>query len=223
MHPCHRLLKAATEVHSSYSEETATPLIHYTGPHATLDGAHVSTTAELWTTSDAAGTLVYIEKLLREVSCHQRGTLLIDSRTLHNLTTTTHDPTEAINKIDLAAIRQHFTQNFIRHIGCITEHYNLADPRTKNNRNTAALLLKTFRDGSYPRYVDSIIRSTEPSLNKTGDGVEMFPRKETPDETDDGVQTLPNNKMSDDADDDVYTVSRNKKPADDTSTQHPQS
>lgn len=110
--------------------------------------ARNSITAKLLEAFDAAGTLEYILHLLEEISFHHKATIIVESRSLHNLSTTTQDPTETINKIDLATIRQHFSPRIIKHVGRIAGHYYVADSLSKDKKNTAALLLQALRDGS---------------------------------------------------------------------------
>ena len=126
--------------------------------------ARSSSTAELLAASDAASNLVYIQELLAEMCYRPHAEMLMDSRALLNLSTSIKEPTEAANKLDLAAMREFFTLQSIRAYGWVPGHYNIADALTKDNRETGALLLKVLREGTYPRHPDTYFHTAEPNL-----------------------------------------------------------
>lgn len=123
-----------------------------------------SSTAELLAASDAASNLVYLQELIAEVSYRPLAEMLMDSRALVNLTTSIKEPAEQANKLDLAAIRERFTLESIHGIGWVPGHYNIADALTKDNRETAALLSKVLREGTYPLHPDTFLHYAEPSI-----------------------------------------------------------
>ena len=80
------------------------------------------------------------------------------------LFTSIKEPTEAANKLDLAAMREFFTLQSIRAYGWVPGHYNIADALTKDNRETGALLLKVLREGTSPCHPDTYFHIAEPNL-----------------------------------------------------------
>lgn len=126
--------------------------------------ARSSSTAELLAASDAASNLVYLQELIAEISYRPLAEMLMDSRSLLNLSTSIKQPTEAANKLDLALLRESFHLQSICAYGWVPGHYNIADALTKDNRETSALLLKTLREGTYPRHPNTYMHTAEPSL-----------------------------------------------------------
>lgn len=96
---------------------------------------------------------LYLQNLLAEILHHHPAELIIDSRSLFKLATSTKEPEEALNKVDIAAIREAYSCQQIRTISWCPGYYLVADAMTKDNRTSAALLLKTLREGScYPHH-----------------------------------------------------------------------
>lgn len=126
--------------------------------------ARSSSTAELLSASDATNALAYYQTLLSELLYHHDAESDFDSRALYDLSTTVHEPTEPLNKVDLASIRQLFLPTKISTIAWTPGHYNISDALTKNNLVSAALLLKTLREGRYPHHPDRLTRTAEQPL-----------------------------------------------------------
>ncbi len=70
----------------------------------------------------------------------------------------TKEPTERFNKTDLSAIRGAFEDGSVRQIHWCPGYYLVADALTKDNRESAAHLLRVFRDGKYPTHAESLHR-----------------------------------------------------------------
>lgn len=83
--------------------------------------------------------------------------MIFDSKILLELSTTSHDPAEDILKEDLAGLIQYFEPHMIGHFSWTPGHYNVPDPMTKDNRTTAALLLRTLQEGNHPRHADTYV------------------------------------------------------------------
>lgn len=88
-----------------------------------------------------------------------------------NLATSMREPIEPSNKVHLAFIWENFLPCAINEIGWLLGHQIFSDGMTNDNKTSAALLLREFREGTYPRHPDSIIRITEHFLALNGDDV----------------------------------------------------
>lgn len=126
--------------------------------------ARSSSTAELLAASDATNALAYLQCLLNEVHYHHAAETTVDSRALYDLSTTVHEPAEPLNKVDLSFIRQLFVPTKVGNIAWVPGHYNVSDALTKNNTNSAALLLKVLQEGKYPHHPDRLVRTAEQPL-----------------------------------------------------------
>ena len=84
--------------------------------------------------------------------------LTIDSRSLFHLCTTTKEPTESLNKVDLAFIRELYDQGHLNIVRWSPGYCHIADGLTKENKTTASLLYKTLSDGQHAHHPDAIER-----------------------------------------------------------------
>lgn len=82
-----------------------------------------------------------------------------------NLSTSIREPAEVANKIDLAFIRENFVPQRVSTIGWTPGYHNIADGMTKDNRTSAALLLRVFREGMHPNHPDTIRIAAEHPLD----------------------------------------------------------
>lgn len=126
--------------------------------------ARPSSTAELLAAPDATNTLAYLQHLLEELLYHHEANATFDSRALFDLSTTVHEPTEPLNKVDLSFIRQLYDPCRISSIFWTPGHYNVSDALTKNNQTSAALLSKVLKERNYPFHPDRITRTAEQPL-----------------------------------------------------------
>ena len=62
---------------------------------------------------------------------------------------------EARNSIDLAAMREAFNHGYLNEIAWSPGYYIVADALTKDNRESAAHLLRVLRDGNYPLHPET--------------------------------------------------------------------
>lgn len=123
--------------------------------------ARSSSTAELLAASDVVNVLAYIQLLLGELLYHHQAEMTFDSRALFNLSTSVHEPVEALNKVDLAAIRELYNPSQVGTISWSPGHYNPTEALTKNNLTTAALLLKILKEGMFVHHPDRLTRTAE--------------------------------------------------------------
>ncbi len=114
--------------------------------------ARSSTTAEILGAADATSMLLYLQTLLAEILYEHGTELVTDSRSTFKLTTSTKEPEEAFNKVDISAIRQAYNTNKLQTISWCPGYYLVADALTKDNRTSASLLLKVLREGKYARH-----------------------------------------------------------------------
>ncbi len=122
--------------------------------------ARSSTTAEILATADAFDMGLYLKALLAELTYDHELHLNSDSRSVFNLSSTTKEPEERVNKLDLAAMREAHENGELAVISRTPGYYLVADALTKDNRETAALLLRTLRDGLYPLHPEAQHRTS---------------------------------------------------------------
>jgi len=130
--------------------------------------ARSSTTAEVLAAGDAVNLLCYMQLLMEELTgktelsstSEIQGTaeLTVDSKSTFGLITTTKEPEEKLNKVDLAIMRDAYNIGIIDAISWCPGSYHAADPLTKDNRVGAIHLHKILRDGHYPIHPESIAR-----------------------------------------------------------------
>lgn len=89
---------------------------------------------------------------------------LMDSRSLVILGTSIRDRTGTVNKMDLAYLRENFVPQRINAIGWLPGYHKMADPMTKDNRATAALLLRTLSEFIFPPHPDTFLHHAESPL-----------------------------------------------------------
>lgn len=116
--------------------------------------------------SDAVSALVYLKHLLAELTYDHDCSMFVDSRALVNLATSIREPAEMANKIDLAFLRERFNPRDIRTFGWVPGYYNIADGMTKDNRTSAALLLRALREGIHPNHPDSTSQHAEHAFER---------------------------------------------------------
>lgn len=118
--------------------------------------ARSSTTAELIAAADGLEFALHLRHILIELEISPTTVdlfvkapleLTVDSRSLFSLVTSSKQPEEARNRADLAAIRETFAEGSLRGVNWCPGYYLTVDALTKNNRTSAAHLLKTFKDG----------------------------------------------------------------------------
>ncbi len=122
--------------------------------------ARSSSTAEILAAADAIDMASYLASLAAELMYSHKIEFTTDSRSLFNLASTTKEPTERLNKKDLAAIREAFESGLIKGINWCPGYYLVADALTKDNRESSAHLLKVFRQGQYPKHADVMHRAS---------------------------------------------------------------
>eukprot|EP00171_Calliarthron_tuberculosum_P004551 IDg4551t1 len=103
--------------------------------------ARSSSTAELLAAAEAIDTAIYLQELLNELLYWHPMDFSTDSRSLFTLITTTKEPEERRNKIDIAAMRNAFDIGQLRSINWIPGYYLIADALTKDNRTLGTLIL----------------------------------------------------------------------------------
>eukprot|EP00171_Calliarthron_tuberculosum_P018277 IDg18277t1 len=118
--------------------------------------ARSSSTAEILSAADTTDMLSYLQHLLAELTYTPKTELTSDSRSVFSLVTSTKQPTEALNRIDIAAMREAFSNCSLRAVNWCPGYYLVADALTKDNRTTACLLLKVLRDGNYPTHPETL-------------------------------------------------------------------
>ena len=77
--------------------------------------------------------------------------LTVDSTSLRALSTSVKEPEERYNKFDLALIREAYDSGRLNVVFWCPDMNLLADPLTKDNRATAALLLTVLSSGVHIR------------------------------------------------------------------------
>ena len=96
-------------------------------------------------------TLLF-QKLVSEILYKHKTERLVDSRSTFKLATSTKEPEEPLNKVDIAAIRQAFNNNKLQTVSWCPGYYLAADALTKDNRTSAALLLRVIHEGTYEHH-----------------------------------------------------------------------
>jgi len=135
--------------------------------------ARSSSTAELLGAADAVSHLLYLSSVIKEIigARHSPSTrLVIDSHCLYRLCSTTNDPRESLNKIDLSAIREAFRPGSLDAISWQPGCYHIADALTKDNRVTSLLLMKALADGQHPPHPSSQTTLSSAACPLTVDG-----------------------------------------------------
>jgi len=117
-----------------------------------------STTAEILAGADATSCLMFMRHLVGELMAPPLTELTTDSRSLYHLSTTTKEPEESINKVDLALIREAFDNGELQVIRWSPGYCHIVDGITKANKTTAALLSKTLRDGRHDHHIECLSR-----------------------------------------------------------------
>lgn len=82
--------------------------------------------------------------------------MFVDSRTLANFGTCIREPAKMENKIDPAYLRECFIPQGIVGCGWISGHYNISDRMRNDNGTSAALLLRSIREGIHPFRPDTV-------------------------------------------------------------------
>lgn len=114
--------------------------------------ARSSTTAEILGAADVTSMMLYFQVLLSEILYNHTTELVLDSRSTFKLATSTKEPEEAFNKVDISAIRESYTCNKLNTVSWCPGYYLVADALTKDNRTSASLLLKDLRNGVYEKH-----------------------------------------------------------------------
>ena len=122
--------------------------------------ARSSSTAEILAAADAYDIGQYICNILEEVKYKHRLHLVSDSRSVYSLTSSTKEPEERINKVDLVAMHDAFEDGSLHKIIWCPGYYNVSDALTKDNRESSSLLLKTHRQERYPHHPELLVRTT---------------------------------------------------------------
>ena len=117
-----------------------------------------SATAELLSAADATDLLLYLKHIFEKTLPNHQASLIIDSGSLLNLATTTKEPTESLNKIDLVGIREAFAKGSLHSVIWTPGYYNISDALTKDNRESGSLLAKSLTNGVLPMHPDVIER-----------------------------------------------------------------
>eukprot|EP00171_Calliarthron_tuberculosum_P001417 IDg1417t1 len=118
--------------------------------------ARSSTTAEILAAADAVSMALYLQEVQAELTYRPGVELTVDSHSVFNLSTSTKQPEEALNKIDLAAMREAFHPRKLRAVNWCPGYYLCADALTKDNRTSAALMAKILREGEYADHPDKL-------------------------------------------------------------------
>lgn len=114
--------------------------------------ARSSITAEILAAADDVCMILYLQKLLSEITYHHCAELVVDSRSTFKLASSTKEPAESFNKVDLATIREVYTPKLLKTVSWCPGYYLVADALTKDNRTSSEHLLKTLREGIYPHH-----------------------------------------------------------------------
>ena len=122
-----------------------------------------STTAEILAAADAVSCLMYLRHLLAEILDPPIAELTIDSKSLLHLSTTTKEPEEALNKVDIASVRENYDAGHLGVVRWSPGYLHIPDGLTKDNNVTAALLTKTLKDGLHCHHPDCV-ESRSPNL-----------------------------------------------------------
>eukprot|EP00171_Calliarthron_tuberculosum_P023073 IDg23073t1 len=120
--------------------------------------ARSSSTAEILAASEAVDVGVYYRELLSELLYEHTLDLVTDSRSVFALVSTTKEPEEKRNKVDLACMRQAFDTGMLTSVSWSPGHSLVSDALTKDNRFTSSLLLNVLRTGVYPIHADKTTR-----------------------------------------------------------------
>ena len=128
--------------------------------------ARSSSTAEIIAAADGTDFALHLQNLIAEFTGYLDAELpinppfelRIDSRCLFNLITTIKQPEEAMNRADLAIIREAFATGRLQAVNWTPGYYLIVDALTKDNRTSAAHLLKALREGIYPKHPATISR-----------------------------------------------------------------
>eukprot|EP00171_Calliarthron_tuberculosum_P003964 IDg3964t1 len=116
--------------------------------------------------ADATDILLYLQQLLSELTYKHQAELTADSRSISNLIFTTKEPAEALNRVDIAAMREAFSKGALQAISWCSGHYLVADTMTKDNKTSAALLLKALREGIDPSHPE-LLRKLSPNARQS--------------------------------------------------------
>ena len=81
--------------------------------------------------------------------------LTVDSTSLPSLSRSIKEPEERLNKVDLASIREAFDEGDLTAVHWCPGKQLLADPLTKDNPHTAALLLIELSTGQHIRPLET--------------------------------------------------------------------
>ena len=120
--------------------------------------ARSSGTAETLAASDAVDFGIYLQKLLDEICYHHPMQLTTDSRILFNNITSTKKPQEVRNTIDLASLRESFSNGLLNAVCWTQGNFMLADALTKHNPTIASMLLRTLRSGQFAQHPENLYR-----------------------------------------------------------------
>lgn len=126
--------------------------------------ARSRSTDESLAATDAVSAITYLKHLLSELKYDQKGHMIVNSRALANLATSIREQAQVKNKIDLAYFLKRFIPHGISRFGWLPDHYKTADGMTKDNGASAALILCTIREGTYPRHTDVVTKNAEHPL-----------------------------------------------------------
>ncbi len=113
--------------------------------------ARSSATAEILAAAEAMSNGLYIKSIMLELKLPTLAELTVDSTSLLSLSTTVKEPEERLNKVDLAAIREAYDDGALHAVHWCPGQKLVADALTKDNRNTAAILLDALDTGTHAR------------------------------------------------------------------------
>lgn len=117
--------------------------------------ARSSATVEILAAADAMSNGLYLQHLLRGMHVIHPTELTVDSTSLQSLSTSIKEPEERLNKVDLASIREAFDEGDLTAVHWCPGKQLLADPLTKDNPHTAALLLNALSTGQHIRPLET--------------------------------------------------------------------
>ena len=125
--------------------------------------------AETTSCADGFDLAFYINTMAGTLCLDSVIHLFVDSKSLYDLLSTTHDPSELRLKIDLAALREAFEEAHILRLSWVPSKLQLADALTKDNRNAGVVLDCTLSDGRFrDNYADVETKTASPKRKTEG-------------------------------------------------------
>ena len=103
--------------------------------------------AETISCADGVDMAIYLNSIMGRFCMDTLVHVFVDSKSLSELLSTSHDPEERRLKLDLAALREAFELGDLHRVSWVPSRMQLADSLTKDNRQAAAILDATISNG----------------------------------------------------------------------------